>query len=222
MKGFFKFVRVTLTGGILFLVPVIVILAVIDKALVMANKIVSPLAKHSPIGFATPKLLAGVLLIVICFLAGIFARAAVAKKFTGWLETTLLSMLPGYEFLKGIGENVLGAESALSHNVVLAWIEDSWQLGFLVERLEGGHLAVFIPGAPNPHSGSVYFFDGGQGQANRDSGAVRFEDSQAPWGWSEHFARKPTGRAGIGLSAGTKSPSRSFHRKPRHDSEKMK
>jgi uncharacterized membrane protein len=39
--------------------------------------------------------------------------------------------------------------------VVLARIEDSWQIAFLVERLEGGHVAVFMPGVPNPLSGSV-------------------------------------------------------------------
>jgi uncharacterized membrane protein len=41
--------------------------------------------------------------------------------------------------------------------MVLAQIEDAWQIAFLVERLEGGHMAVFVPGAPNPLSGSVYF-----------------------------------------------------------------
>jgi len=89
--------------------------------------------------------------------AGIFARVAVARKITAWLETTLLSNLPGYEFLKRIGQSALGVESEGSHKVVLVGKGDSWQLGFLIERLEGGYLAVFIPGAPNPHSGSIQF-----------------------------------------------------------------
>jgi uncharacterized membrane protein len=41
--------------------------------------------------------------------------------------------------------------------VVLPQIEDAWQGAFRVERLEGGHVAVFVPGAPNPLSGSLYF-----------------------------------------------------------------
>jgi uncharacterized membrane protein len=39
----------------------------------------------------------------------------------------------------------------------LARIEDAWQMAFLVERIEGGHVAVFVPGAPNPLSGSLFF-----------------------------------------------------------------
>jgi hypothetical protein len=52
---------------------------------------------------------------------------------------------------------MLGVEKQTGQQVVLARIEDAWQIAFLVERLEGGHVAVFVPGAPNPLSGSVYF-----------------------------------------------------------------
>ena len=40
--------------------------------------------------------------------------------------------------------------------VVLARIEDAWQLALLVERVDETHVAVFVPGAPDPKSGSVY------------------------------------------------------------------
>jgi uncharacterized membrane protein len=40
--------------------------------------------------------------------------------------------------------------------VVLARIEDSWQVGLLVERIDETHSAVFVPGAPDPKSGSIY------------------------------------------------------------------
>ena len=55
-----------------------------------------------------------------------------------------------------MGESLLGVEDEPVPQVVLARIEDAWQIAFLVERLEDGHLAVFVPGAPNPQSGSVY------------------------------------------------------------------
>ena len=52
--------------------------------------------------------------------------------------------------------SLLGVEDEPTPQVVLARIEDAWQIAFLVERLEDGHLAVFVPGAPNPQSGSVF------------------------------------------------------------------
>jgi uncharacterized membrane protein len=161
MHRHFRFLRTTLAGGILFLVPVIVLFIIVEKALKVARQIVSPLAAHLPIqsvlGLETPKVLAIALLVLVCFLAGLVARARAAKRMVSWLETSFLTNLPGYEFLKGMGEGLLGAETQQTYEVVLARIEDAWQLAFLIERLEKGHLAVFVPGAPNPRSGSVYF-----------------------------------------------------------------
>jgi uncharacterized membrane protein len=161
MKPILKFMRTMLAGGILFLLPIIVVAIIIGKALAIARKIVGPLAAHLPmesvIGLDTPKLLAIALLVLFCFLAGVFARTALAQKAIGWLETSVLSNVPGYEFIKGLSGSLLGNETQPAHPVVLARIEDAWQLAFLIERLEGGQVAVFVPGAPNPQSGSVYF-----------------------------------------------------------------
>ena len=58
--------------------------------------------------------------------------------------------------MKSMGESIAGIEKEQMYEPVLAWIEDAWQIAFLVERIEGGHVAVFIPGAPSPWSGSVF------------------------------------------------------------------
>jgi uncharacterized membrane protein len=161
MRGILRFVRTTFVGGILFLLPIIVVVVIVDKALVLTNKAVAPVATHLPvsssIGLATPKLLAIALLILFCFVTGNFARTAIARKMVNSLETTVLSNVPGYEFIKSMSQSVLGADSQLAHSVVLARIEDAWQIAFLVERLEGGYVAVFVAGAPSPQSGAVYF-----------------------------------------------------------------
>ena len=73
------------------------------------------------------------------------------------VKTAVLANVPGYELVKGMGESMLGVEKQTGHQPVLARIEDAWQFAFLVERLADGHVTVFVPGAPNPLSGSVYF-----------------------------------------------------------------
>jgi uncharacterized membrane protein len=37
-------------------------------------------------------------------------------------------------------------------------MEGGWQLGVQTEALSNGLVSIFVPGAPNPHSGSVFFF----------------------------------------------------------------
>jgi uncharacterized membrane protein len=151
------FIRTTLVGGILFLVPIVVLIVILDKALEFAHRFSDPLAARFPVlAVHTPILLATLLLVVVCFLLGLLARVGPAQMGVAWLEKTILSKLPGYAFLKGAGESVLGHEGQAPYPVVLARIEDAWQFGFVIEKLAGGHLAVFVPDAPNPLSGSVY------------------------------------------------------------------
>ena len=161
MKGIPQLIRTTLVGGLLFLVPITVLGIVLGKALALGHKLVGPLAARIPvqsiIGLRTPALLAISLIVVFCFLAGLFARSALAQKIVRGLEAAVLSNVPGYEFLKSVGESMLGVEKKSAHETVLTRIEDAWQMAFLVERIEGGHAAVFVPGAPNPLSGSLFF-----------------------------------------------------------------
>jgi len=161
MKSFLLFIRATLAGGILFLVPIIVVAIFVNKALNITDKAVAPVATHIPIdsliGLRTPKILAVGFIVLFCFLTGIFAQTMLARRIANWLDTAVLSNLPGYEFFKGVGESVLGVKTHETQQVVLVRFDDNWQIGFLADRLDNGLLSVFVPDAPNPHSGAVYF-----------------------------------------------------------------
>jgi uncharacterized membrane protein len=159
MNRMLRFFRTTIAGGILFLVPIVVLLIILGKALALAHRVAVPLAERIPaqsfLGLPMPRLLAIVLIVAFCFLAGVLARTSLAKKIVEGLEASLLSNLPGYEFFKGMGENILGAEKQAAYPVVLVRFDDSWQLAFRIEVLGNGLVAVFIPGAPSPQSGAV-------------------------------------------------------------------
>src|SRR5262245_2254009 len=139
MKRLLNFLRATLVGGILFLVPVTVLVMIVGKALELAHKITDPLAARLPSVFdEAPILLASLLLVLVCFLMGLLAMTGPARRVVAWLEATLLSKIPGYMFLKGAGQSALGQDESAPYPLVLARIEDAWQFGFLIERLEGG------------------------------------------------------------------------------------
>jgi len=160
MKQSLSFVRTTLTGGLLFLVPFVVLMVFAAKALELVQKLIHPLTSHMPdsiVALHLDTVLAIAALLAICFLAGCVAPMVFARRFAKWIEINLLSNLPGYEFLKSIGESVLGGGESAQWQVVLARFDDFLQLGFLIERLENGMVAVFVPGAPNAHSGAVHF-----------------------------------------------------------------
>jgi len=159
MQAVLGSVRATMIRGLFLLVPIMVFGLLIAKALSMLRGVVEPLAgAMGPLaGIPMPNLLAVVVLVVMCFIAGLVAKAPWSQRITQWMETTVLAKIPGYTYMKGMGESVAGVEGATAYQPVLARIEDSWQLGFIVETIEPGQYAVYVPGAPSPWSGAVYF-----------------------------------------------------------------
>jgi uncharacterized membrane protein len=161
MKGFimFRFIKTTVLGGLLFLFPIVFIAAIIGKALEVTNKLSAPLAGLLSVdsigGLAVVELLALVILVLICFLAGLAARTALAGKLAQSLETKVLGKIPAYTLLKSKAESVLRPEDIAGMCPVLGRFDDSWQLAFEIERMAGGKVVVFLPGGPDPWSGSV-------------------------------------------------------------------
>jgi uncharacterized membrane protein len=161
MKSLIAFLKTTIVGGALYLVPIVIILVVLGKLHGVTSKLVAPMAHelevHDIGGVNAARLLAIVAVVLVCFLAGLFARTAVAQQLVGWLERAILSNLPGYSLVSSLGAEIAGRDDVHPHlQVVLARVEDAWQLGLLVERIDDTHSAVFVPGAPDPKSGSVY------------------------------------------------------------------
>ena len=156
-----QILKTTVLGGILFLVPIVILVAIIGKALALTNKLAAPLAAMLPIesvgGLAIVNLLAFLILVLICFIAGLAARTEPARRFVSSLETNVLSKVPAYEFIKSKVHAIVPTEGEEGLKPVLARFDDSWQIGFEVERIEGGKVTVFLPGAPDPWSGSVCF-----------------------------------------------------------------
>jgi uncharacterized membrane protein len=154
-----KPLRTTIIGGIIFLIPIAILIAVIGQGLKIAGAIAKPVAAVLPVnmmgGIAVAHVLAIVLLLLICFMAGLLARLAFARKAVGTLETNVLSRVPAYALLKAKTQSMLSAEDIEGMSVVVVRLEDWWQIGFAIERIEDGKVAVFLPGSPDPWSGSV-------------------------------------------------------------------
>ena len=97
-------IKTTLLGGVIFLIPVVVVLAIIEKGLGYAQKAFVPVANalfkddftHAFVG----DLLAFVLLVIVCFLAGLAAKTAFARKYVDAVEKSVLVNVPGYDAAK--------------------------------------------------------------------------------------------------------------------------
>ena len=156
----FQFIRTTVLGGIVFLIPVIVFLVVIRKALEFTNKLAIPLAEMLPVDsagdLAITHLLAIVILILICFLAGIAAKTTYARKLVKYLEANFLEKIPAYALVKTKAETMFSREDSVeSMKPVMVRFDDSWQIAFEIDRIEDDKAVLFLPGSPDPWAGAV-------------------------------------------------------------------
>jgi uncharacterized membrane protein len=153
-----NFIKATVTGGLVFLVPVVIAVAVLGKALGIMRALISPLREFIPQmtigGVALINLLVLMALVLICFAAGLLARSRPAASIYRSLDKVLLS-IPGYAFIKGFTESMGHTEGAArTFNPALVYFDDYTQIGLEVERT-GNNVVIYLPDAPNPWSGSV-------------------------------------------------------------------
>jgi uncharacterized membrane protein len=155
----FQFIKTTALGGILFLIPVIILVAVFTQAHQLVSKIAAPVLAIMPVervfGIVVLNLLILTLGVLICFLAGLAAKSPVAVRLVASLESKFLSKVPAYDVEKTKLASRMRFEEGTETQPVLVRFDDQWQIGFEVDNIAGGKVAVFLPGAPDPWSGSV-------------------------------------------------------------------
>ncbi len=161
MKSIISFIKTTLIGGIFFVIPLVLLVLIIVKIIDVLRKLVAPIANMIPIetiaGITLSRIIALVALLLLCFIAGLFAKTKKVNYLKKWIEAKVLSNIPGYTLLKGMTESALGLDSEDLKDVVLVDIEEVWQIGFLMDEIDDELSTVYIPGAPNPMSGDVFF-----------------------------------------------------------------
>ena len=154
-----RFIKTTVLGGILFLVPIVAFIVIFGRALQFTHKIAAPIAGLLGVdtiaGIAVTELIAIVILVLVCFLAGLTAKRPRVKQWVQSLEANVLGKIPAYELLKTKAESALNFENSEEIRSVKVRFDDSWQLAFEIDRIEGGDVVIFLPGAPDPWSGSV-------------------------------------------------------------------
>jgi uncharacterized membrane protein len=159
VRGIYQFLKATLLGGLVVLVPVGVVVAVVGWAVDVALKVLSPVLERLPdrsVGGVSLTLSAAVAgLIAVCFLAGLFAETAILRRLNERADRLALSV-PGYALMKNVGASLVGIEGKHPAKTVLVRLEGSCQLGFVMETLPDGRHVVFIPGVPRALVGTLH------------------------------------------------------------------
>jgi len=102
MKTLATFLKMTLVGGLLVVLPLWVSLLLLLKAIKSALLVLQPIAKLVPQKFVHHDILALCLLVLICFAVGLLIRTETGTRIGDWLEQDLLGRIPGFPLIRGM------------------------------------------------------------------------------------------------------------------------
>ncbi len=156
MKKLIEFVKVTLVGGLVVVLPVWLTVLLLLKAIKGALALLGPIAQMLPQDVVHPDLVALVLLVLICFLVGSLLRTRPGEALRQWLARRIFERIPGFSLLRGMARQLAGDKEEQSFQPALAEIEDALVPAFIVERQPDGQLTVFVSSSPTPMAGAIY------------------------------------------------------------------
>ena len=110
MKSIKNFLKITLGGGVLVLLPLLLFYMLLSEILGMVVALAKPIADLFPNGIFddvnAPVIIAVILMAGVSFIFGLALRSSLLRCFGLWIEKTILGHLPIYKAVKSLSRDV--------------------------------------------------------------------------------------------------------------------
>ncbi|MCK5351601.1 DUF502 domain-containing protein [bacterium] len=155
-----KFFKTTLAGGFFFLLPAVLMYLIFGQIFDLAISLGTPIADLLPEnafgGAETDRIVATLLLLVVCFLAGLVMKTQIGRRIETWLEKTILEPIPGYSVLQKFSQTIYAAKSSNTFQAAIVQVSDGLRTpALVVEEHSSGDYTVLFPIAPTPTLGTL-------------------------------------------------------------------
>ena len=162
VKKSFGFLKTTAIGGLIFLLPLIVIGALVGQIVPIVLTVAEVLSDYIPVktpaGIAMLIALSIGIVLLMCFAAGLIARWSIGKKLSRFVEKNLILLFPRYAIYREQLKGSIGGDQNKPEMIpVLVRFDDVTRIAFQAERTEGPLISIYLPGSPDPWSGYVVF-----------------------------------------------------------------
>jgi uncharacterized membrane protein len=152
-----QFLKTTLIGGLLILVPIYFSALLLLKAGSGLVALLAPVTALLPEGLQELRQVAAIAAVVLaCFTLGLVARTRPGRFMLGGFERRVLEKIPGFAVMRGVARRVSGQSDDSQFQPVLVEIEDALTPAFIVEELDDDRFVVLVPSVPTPAAGSLY------------------------------------------------------------------
>ena len=156
MRGLAELTKTTLIGGLLVVLPIYLSILLLAKTVAAIFALLSPITAAIPAGAQFRQVIAIVIVLAVCLVAGLVVRTAPGRRAKNAFERSVLEKIPGYALVRGLAERVSGDEGGGAFQPALVEIEDALSPGFIIEELEDGRYTVLVPSVPTPAAGALF------------------------------------------------------------------
>lgn len=159
MKNYDLVLRRIINGLLTFLLPLVLVMIIMEKALVVIKKVLAPIKVHFPqihfLGVGLFAFFCLVLLLLICYFAGLLIERKRITRFVNAIENAICLIIPGYSMLKSRASESFNNEEESNWKAVLVSDGDDWRIGIEIEKQADDFSFVFFPEPPDAKSGEI-------------------------------------------------------------------
>jgi len=161
MKKIFEFLKTTMLGGLVAVVPIAILIVSLGMVLGILIDITTAMADVLPYGaLANTAIIfavAVVALVALCFGAGLLVKTTFGGASVEKLHQFMSRHIPMYKMVRNITSNAAGMQGR-EFDLALIDLHGSTSrvLGTVMEELPDGRVAAYIPLSPTLGVGQVY------------------------------------------------------------------
>lgn len=160
-KRFRNFLRTTLIGGAVVVLPVTIFILLVKLVFDTLRALIEPVSNIIKFPFITSDVLVDLitmgLIIIFFFIMGLVVQTRLGRGIISLVETELLSRLPLYGVIKETVLQFSGAKRMPFSQVVVVEAFGTKMYGFIADEHKDGRYTIFVPTAPNPTNGFIFY-----------------------------------------------------------------
>ena len=161
MKGILRFLKTTLIGGLLVILPLQLAVILLLVALKKIAELLTPITVLFPddlfVRQVGPHLAAAAVFLALCFVAGLIVRTAFGEGMWDRFNRRILEKVPFLKAINRLIRQVVTAEESTHFTPALMDSPSGTKiLGWIVDDYPGGDYVFLIPNAPTPMVGELH------------------------------------------------------------------